>query len=293
MAELDVELPPEVPQAHLVLIDPSEFRPEHRDVQLFRNYIDSPLQERVERTYRAMHTGQTVQFVQDRLAHWGKFDHARLSMLQVIKALDNLVDEADPDTDLPNSMHAFQTAERIRERHPDKEWLILTGLIHDTGKILRLYGEEMWATVGDTYPVGCAPRNSIVFGKSSFSGNPDLSHPVYSTELGMYSRHCGLDALTMSWGHDEYLYRVLQHNGHKLPEAALSIIRYHSFYPWHSGGDYRDFHNPATDDEKLKWVQAFSQFDLYSKSEELPDVQALLPYYSGLIDKYLPSVLSW
>ena len=29
--------------------------------------------------------------------------------------LNDLVDESDPDLDLPNIVHAFQTAERIRE----------------------------------------------------------------------------------------------------------------------------------------------------------------------------------
>ena len=40
--------------------------------------------------------------------------------MDAITTLDNLVDESDPDIDLPNSVHAFQTAERIREKHPDK-----------------------------------------------------------------------------------------------------------------------------------------------------------------------------
>ena len=46
-----------------------------------------------------------------------------------------LVDESDPDIDLPNIIHAFQTAEQIRAKHPDKEWFQLTGLIHDLGKV--------------------------------------------------------------------------------------------------------------------------------------------------------------
>ena len=33
----------------------------------------------------------------------------------------------------------------------------LTGLIHDIGKIMHLWGEPQWATVGDTFVVGCAP----------------------------------------------------------------------------------------------------------------------------------------
>lgn len=41
----------------------------------------------------------------------------------------------------------------------------------------------------------------------------------------MYKPHCGLDNVTLSWGHDEYLYRVLKHNKTKLPDSALCMIR--------------------------------------------------------------------
>ena len=43
--------------------------------------------------------------------------------------------------DIPNSVHAFQTAERIREIHPDKPWFHVTGLIHDLGKVMAMWGE--------------------------------------------------------------------------------------------------------------------------------------------------------
>ena len=36
----------------------------------------------------------------------------------------------------------------------------------------------------------------------------------------MYSRHCGLANVTMSWGHTEYLWLVLQGNGCTLPEQV-------------------------------------------------------------------------
>ena len=39
----------------------------------------------------------------------------------------------------------------------------------------------------------------------------------------------------MSWGHDEYLYHVFKNY---LPEPALYMIRYHSFYAWHREGAY-------------------------------------------------------
>jgi inositol oxygenase len=41
----------------------------------------------------------------------------------------------------------------------------------------------------------------------------------------MYEENCGLDKVTMSWGHDEYMYRMLQHNKSTLPEEAFYIIR--------------------------------------------------------------------
>jgi hypothetical protein len=73
---------------------------------------------------------------------------------------------ADPDTDLPNSVHAYQTAERARELHPDKDWLHLVGLIHDVGKMMAVVDKSMpqWAVVGDTFPVGCRfERQSNVY----------------------------------------------------------------------------------------------------------------------------------
>lgn len=43
-----------------------------------------------------------------------------MGMMEAILSLDQLVDESDPDVDFPNSFHAFQTAEGIRQVHPDK-----------------------------------------------------------------------------------------------------------------------------------------------------------------------------
>jgi inositol oxygenase len=49
------------------------------------------------------------------------------------------------------------TAEDLRERFPEEDWLHLCGLLHDMGKVLSLpsFGSlPQWAVVGDTYPVG-------------------------------------------------------------------------------------------------------------------------------------------
>lgn len=44
---------------------------------------------------------------------------------------------------------------------------------------MSIWGEAQWATTGDTYPVGCKPSDSIVYGLKSFEGNPDMNDPQY------------------------------------------------------------------------------------------------------------------
>ena len=65
-----------------------------------------------------------------------KFNHFEATIMEVLEKLNDLLDEADPDVELPNIVHAFQTAERLRKIYPDEGWLHLTGLIHDAGKVI-------------------------------------------------------------------------------------------------------------------------------------------------------------
>ncbi|NXY88353.1 MIOX oxygenase, partial [Alcedo cyanopectus] len=81
-------------------------------------------------------------------AQYGTCSLRRMSAMQALELLDQLVDESDPDVDFPNSFHAYQTAEGIRREHPDKDgsrwspdWFHLVGLLHDMGKVLALFGE--------------------------------------------------------------------------------------------------------------------------------------------------------
>jgi inositol oxygenase len=71
------------------------------------------------------------------------FDHIRLNVRQALEKLNELVDESDPDTSLPNIVHAFQAAERARKEFPEHDWLHLTALIHDLGKIMAFYGKRL------------------------------------------------------------------------------------------------------------------------------------------------------
>jgi len=288
-------------QEQVNIIDPSElYRPEpeaKKRKDEFRNYHEEKSSgddhiERVRETYRLMHTNQTHDFVMAKHEEWGKLEKCQMNIMEALDYLNNVVDESDPDVDVPNIFHAYQTAERIRERHPDKDWFHLTGLIHDLGKVLALWGEPQWCVVGDTFVVGCEYANSIVYRNTSFKDNKDLNNPKYNSKCGIYEENCGLENVFMSWGHDEYMYQVLKGNNTTLPEEGLYMIRFHSFYPWHTGCDYTHLCNNK-DREMLPWVQEFNKFDLYSKSDELPDIDALKPYYQSLIDKYMPGTLKW
>ena len=262
------------------------FTDPNKPKEAFRNY-ESEARASVREFYRLNHRYQTLDFVQAKKAEYTPRTKRRMSIWEAMEFLNTLVDDSDPDTDLSQIEHLMQTSEAIRaDGHP--RWFILTGLIHDLGKILCLWDEPQWAVVGDTFPVGCAFSDKIVF-PEFFADNPDSKVPEYQTRLGIYEEGCGLDNVHLSWGHDEYLYNVVKDY---LPEEALYMIRYHSFYPAHREGEYGYLMNDH-DREMFQWVRAFNPYDLYSKSAERPDVKKLKPFYDDLIAEFFPPTLSW
>ncbi len=243
--------------------------------------------ERVQETYHLNHTHQTIDFVRRKHAQYLPLRQIKMTMWEALEYLDAFVDDSDPDLGLSQIHHAIQTAEAIKkDGHP--EWLILVGLIHDAGKILYRFGEPQWAVVGDTFPVGCAFSDTIVY-HELFKDNPDHTNGCYSTCRGIYKLHCGLENILMSWGHDEYLYRVVKEY---IPEQARYIIRYHSFYPQHQHNAYDHLLN-AYDQQMFTWVKLFNTYDLYSKEEVAVDLETLKPYYKALVEKYFPEPLQW
>ncbi len=252
----------------------------------FRDY-ENTARPTVREFYRLNHRHQTFDFVQQKRREFLGLNRRQMGMWEALEFLNTLVDDSDPDTDLSQMEHLLQTAEQIRkDGHP--RWFILTGFVHDLGKILCLFGEPQWAVVGDTFPVGAAHSETIVFPKY-FADNPDSQNPVYSSRLGVYEEGCGLDKVNLSWGHDEYLYHVVKDY---LPMEALYMIRYHSFYPWHREGAYSYFLNEE-DRAMLPWVKAFNPYDLYTKSSQRPDSKELRPFYDGLIKEFFPPTLNW
>ena len=70
------------------------------------------------------------------------------------------------------------------------------------------------------------------------------------------------------------------------------MIRYHSFYVWHREGAY-DCLCDDQDRAMLKWVGAFSRYDLYSKGDGRPNLDTLRPYYEDLVAEFFPEPLRW
>lgn len=259
--------------------------PEKKKEQ-FRNY-EADARPTVREFYRQNHRHQTYEFVQAKKKEFLSFSRKQMSIWEATEFLNTLVDDSDPDTDLSQLEHLLQTAEQIRhDGHP--RWFILTGLIHDLGKILCLFGEPQWAVVGDTFPVGCAWSDKIVF-HQFFADNEDVKESRFQSRLGVYSEGCGLDKVHLSWGHDEYLYHIAKDH---LPTEALYMIRYHSFYPAHRENEYQFLMNDQ-DREMFEWVRKFNPYDLYTKNHQKPDVEKLRPFYQELIDEYFPKKLSW
>lgn len=252
----------------------------------FRDYR-AEARSSVKEFYRLNHTYQTREFVLEQKRQYLSKTKCAMGIWQAMDFLNTLVDDSDPDTDLSQIEHLLQTAEAIRKDSRPR-WFILTGLIHDLGKILCLWGEPQWAVVGDTFPVGCAYSDKVVF-PEFFAFNPDSKVPEFQSRLGIYEEGCSLDKVDLSWGHDEYLYHVVKDY---LPEEALYMVRYHSFYPAHKEGEY-GYLMSGHDKEMFRWVREFNPYDLYSKSSERPDVDELKPFYEDLIAEYFPAEVNW
>lgn len=250
----------------------------------FRNY-DNPARDTVKEFYRMNHTYQTYDFVLEKEKEFLSLNRREMSLWDAVEYLNTLVDDSDPDIDLDQTQHLLQTSEAIRA-DGQLDWFVLTGFLHDLGKVLCLFGEPQWAVVGDTFPVGCQFSDKIVY-PDFFKANPDYTNERYNTKLGVYQENCGLRNVHMSWGHDEYLYHIMKDY---LPEEGLYMIRYHSFYAQHREHAY-DHLMDKHDHAMFKWVDKFNPYDLYTKAPVKPNVKELRPYYEDLAAKYLPDTL--
>jgi inositol oxygenase len=252
----------------------------------FRQY-DAQANPKVAEFYRLNHEHQTVDYVLRKEKEYFGLTRGKKTVWEAAEFLNRLVDDSDPDTDLTQIEHLLQTSEAMRrDRQP--RWMVLVGFIHDLGKCLCLYGEPQWGVVGDTFPMGCAWSDQIVF-PEYFHNNPDRKVTEYQTKYGIYEPNCGLENVHMSFGHDGYIAEVMKPY---LPDEALYMLRFHSFYAWHRHAAYAHLMNDK-DVAMLEWVKKFNPYDLYSKAHTKPNIQELKPYYDDLFEEFLPEKLDW
>tara|TARA_Y100001970_G_scaffold170513_1_gene208411 strand:- start:2049 stop:2843 length:795 start_codon:yes stop_codon:yes gene_type:complete len=262
-----------------------------KNFRLFNN-----TQQKIKENYKMAREKQNIEFYQNIVNQYENRTKIEIDIWDAIDKLSYFVDVSDPDINLPNSIHLFQSAEAARNAG-EPDWMQLVCLIHDLGKIMYLFGNDetgtsikkQWAIVGDTFILGCKIPDTIVYSEYN---KLNTDHIKYNN-LGVYNKGCGLDNCMVSWGHDEFMYQTLCNNRHSLPNIALYIIRYHSLYLWHDKNEYSYFENKY-DREAKKFVKSFNKYDLYSKKNETLNIDELKKYYSSLIDKYFESrILLW
>jgi len=179
----------------------------------------------------------------------------------------------------------------------DWDWLILIGLIHDLGKILVLNefgGYDEWFSVGDIYPLGCAvSKSNIYYEKKYHNLCIDYNNKDYISQLGVYEKNCGFDNVEMTFSHDYYLSEVFKKSNTKLPNEAIYIIRYHSFYAWHTPkNNIRGYEYLASelDWKYLPLLKLFQKADLYSKKNEIQQ-EFNYELFDKLLNKYIPNYI--
>jgi inositol oxygenase len=300
-----------------------------------KNYTDT--RSGVEETYKQLLENQTLNYVKGLRKNQTQFSKMSfIKMWDLLLLLNKIKDESDPDLDLPQNYHLYQTAEALNERYlnnnklktnikieslftkkewenceykskyplylhelydfVDWTWLLIVGFIHDAGKVLLLpeFGElPQWSVVGDTFPVGCEIDENFVY-NDYHKNNQDY---LKFDKNGIYFKNIGFERLFMSYGHDEYLSYVLEKNKIiSIPKEAIYIIRFHSFYCWHTSRNeipgYSHFASEY-DWKMLPLLKAFQKGDLYSKNDNISklDIKSLEPIYKELINKYFPEKL--
>ncbi len=292
----------------------------------FRTYTNK--NKTIQDTYVLMFQYQSKKYASNMKRMYLEPPFVNRSIMSMMNRLDDIKDESDPDTTSSQLIHSYQTAESLshtiiypqnhqplkslfspsewnsipleyRSKYPekifnlvyDKEWLPLVGFIHDLGKILVLpeLGQlPQWSVVGDTFPIGAPLDNNFPF--SHLCNNIDLSNNIYNDS-------CGFDSMLFSWGHDEYMAQVLERNYTKLPPEAVYLIRYHSFYSWHSPRNgSRGYTRYASEHDwnMLPLLKLFSQSDLYSKKDFKISIPECEKKYKKLITDYFRNpILQW
>ena len=239
------------------------------DVAGFRQYNEAPA--RVIEFYCRQHTELTYARASDLNYRFVSAPKRAYSLSELLRICDGIFDPSDPDLaageggegGISQTEHAYQVAEGALRAGLPLEYVAL-GMVHDLGKAAAaLLGIDMTFLVGDTYPLGCPFETEHITYGESLLNNEDGKNPLYNSGHGVYRRGCGFSSMLFT-GHDELIYHALRASDHRLPEWALYVLRFHSFYPWHTHGAYSAYADEV-DHAYLPHLLEFNRCDLYTK----------------------------
>ena len=117
----------------------------------------------------------------------------------------------------------------------------------------------------------------------------------------MDENNCGFEGVHFSWNHDEYMASFIERNNILFPQEAIYLIRYHSFYSWHSPKNgVRGYQHLANDFDwkMLPLLKLFQKADLYSNDETNSKIDMMLiqirkKYFPLLKEYFSNEYLFW
>ena len=91
------------------------------------NLRDYSENDKVAKFYKSLYENQSLENNKRLKLKYNSGCNVKMYMMDALNKLDDFIDPSDPDVSVPNSIHAYQTAERIRKKYPE---LYLLGFNH-------------------------------------------------------------------------------------------------------------------------------------------------------------------
>ena len=149
-----------------------------------------------------------------------------------------------------------------------------------------------WTICGNSRVVGCAAPSDTAYGEFRVR-NDDDEDVRFATLNGIYQPHCGFDHVLMTWTGPEYMYHMLKFNGVDIPDEGLHMLRYFTFYDWHTVNHYSSLAND--DDVDMKSFVADFHGVWQNASRGLRETRDMsdaecehlwITHYSHIVQKY-------